>query len=553
MVNRTTVTGLALLGWTGCLASSDDVARVPPEIDGRLTINELMAVNAVTADDGLGNSPDWIELYNPTEVDVGLGGYALTDDLGDPLRAIIDRAEVVPAGGYLLLWLDGDPGRGPEHVGLTLRRAGSLGLARPDGSYIERLAYGEQAVDFSAAREPDGSDAWRIEWHASPGTANPPGDGAPAAADGDAAAAEEVPAAGDLGDRILGYDELPAIEILLDAAAIASLRTSPYEYVPGSLVYDQRTYGPVGVRLKGVNSFEPIDAKPSFRINIDEYVGAAKFWSLDDLTLNNMDDDYSMMHERLAYMVAREVIPASRANHALVTVNGQPYGLYSNVETVKRQFLSRWFASDSGSLFEATDVDFEASYVGSYELESGPDDRTLLAGLAGALTLADADQAMAAAAAYADIGEFQRFWAMCAVVAQFDSFPYSAPGDDYFVYADPTSGKLWFMPWGMDETFYSGEYDVMTNIYSVMARRCAESAACTAGFVSEVWALLARTEELGLLAEIDRVAEQIAPHVAVDTRKPYDDATVAEFQQQLRWFVGGRRQLLGTMLPPVDE
>ena len=52
-----------------------------------------------------------------------------------------------------------------------------------------------------------------------------------------------------------------------------------------------------------------------------------------------------MMHERMAYWVARQAggIPASRANHAQLTINGQPYGLYTNVETVKKRILRRWF------------------------------------------------------------------------------------------------------------------------------------------------------------------------------------------------------------------
>ena len=104
-----------------------------------------------------------------------------------------------------------------------------------------------------------------------------------------------------------------------------------------------------------------------------------------------MHSDPSMMHERLAYLVARQAggIPASRANHALLTVNGQFYGLYTNVETVKKRMLRRWFADDAGPLFEATDVDFVAADIPFFELASGPDDRSLLAGLA---MRADADR-----------------------------------------------------------------------------------------------------------------------------------------------------------------
>src|SRR3954468_15849167 len=47
---------------------------VPREIDGQLVINEVMAANALTAKDETGAARSWIEILNPTDVDVPLGG-----------------------------------------------------------------------------------------------------------------------------------------------------------------------------------------------------------------------------------------------------------------------------------------------------------------------------------------------------------------------------------------------------------------------------------------------------------------------------------------------
>ena len=68
----------------------------------------------------------------------------------------------------------------------------------------------------------------------------------------------------------------------------------------------------------------------------------------------------------------------------------------------KKQLIKRWFSDNSGPLFEATDVDFEASYLPLYDLESGPDDRSLIAGLDQALTIESPDDPSAAAGAYVD-------------------------------------------------------------------------------------------------------------------------------------------------------
>jgi hypothetical protein len=533
----------------------------PPEIDGRIVINEIMASNGLTLKNEAGLAGDWIELFNPTNRDVPLGGYALTDDFNAPAKAVIAPGVVVRAGGHLLLWLDGAVDRGPTHVNLKLvAEGGMLGLARPDGSFISRLVYGAQETDFSAAREPDGSDAWKIQWHPSPGAANRAGSGRPLAPAAPGSAPEQVPAAGDISETLLGFTALPQLRINISSDDIARLTANPRTYVPGTLVFDGRSYGPVGVRLKGSGSFEPIDQKPSFRINIDEYVPDAEFWGLKDLTLNNMHDDPSMMHERLGYWVARLAgVPASRATHAMVSLNGQAAALYTNVETVKRKMLRRWFRNPDGVLYAATDVDFTTTQelfpggprddIALYELKSKVEDRTLLYGLASALAMSSADQAMAAAATYLNVAQFQSYWAFTAIIANLDGMPYSMPGDDYFVYGNPDDGKLQILPWGADETMGADDVDLVETAYSVLARKCAASRPCLQGFADKSWALLAKVEAMNWVAEHDKIAQQIAPYVRMDRRKPYADEEVVRQQEDMRYFLVDRRLTLGRQIP----
>src|SRR5206468_2783373 len=112
---------------------------VDPSVDGQLTINELMPDNILTIRDDRGAASPWIELYNPTTQDIALAGYGITDDFAAPRKAIVPAGVVVPAGGHLILWADGNAAAGPAHLGVLLSHAGgSLGLARPDGSFIDR-------------------------------------------------------------------------------------------------------------------------------------------------------------------------------------------------------------------------------------------------------------------------------------------------------------------------------------------------------------------------------------------------------------------------------
>ena len=313
---------------------------------------------------------------------------------------------MLPAGGRLLVWLDGSANHsnGATHLDVKLsREAGDLALARPDGSFIDRLSYGLQETDFSASRSRRSDLAF--QWLVTPGASNGTGAGQPMGLDVGISPPEAVPAAVTSASRSslrrrAAAPRSPCRRTRRGAAGRSDVRrrTSAPTW---SMRADLRPGRPAPEGPELV----PARSTPSRRwINVDEYNEDAKFFGLKDLTLNNMDNDFSMMHERLAYFMARQLgIPASRANHARITVNGQFYGLYTNVETVKKQMVARWFADNTGSLFEGTDVDFVAGYIPSFELESGADDRSKLTALATALTLAAPDEALAAASAHVDL------------------------------------------------------------------------------------------------------------------------------------------------------
>jgi len=237
-------TGLGGLGSTGgdvdagMTTPPPDAAVVDPSVDGQLSINEIMADNVLTAKDDKGSPSPWLELYNPTAQDIPVGGYGITDDFTAPKKSVLPAGTVVPAGGFLVLWADGNPLAGPAHLAVLLSpKGGSLGLARPDGTFIDRLTYGAQVTDMSAAREPDGSNNWvPAEWTVSPGTANPTGTGQPLVAQTEADPPEAIAAAGDVSDRVLGYDLIPQFGLQIADADIASLRSTPDTWVPAILV-----------------------------------------------------------------------------------------------------------------------------------------------------------------------------------------------------------------------------------------------------------------------------------------------------------------------------
>jgi hypothetical protein len=134
------------------------VGYTPPQ----LYINEILADNVMCCPDGYGDYDSWIELYNAEAEPVDLTGMYLTNDQADPTLFMISEG-VIPAGGHMVFWADGEIGEGPDHTNFTLSATGGyVGLWDADThpGPLDALSYGAQAGDVAYARIPDGTTAW---------------------------------------------------------------------------------------------------------------------------------------------------------------------------------------------------------------------------------------------------------------------------------------------------------------------------------------------------------------------------------------------------------
>lgn len=549
--------GTGASGGTVDSGAPDGGPAVDPSIDGQLTINELMPDDVLTIRDDRGAASPWIELFNPTAQEIALAGYGITDDFAAPRKAILPAGIAVPAGGHLILWADGNSSAGPAHLGVRLSRAGgSLALARPDGSFIDRLTYGAQETDISAAREPDGSGSWINAWNVSPGTSNPSGSGQPFPPQAAGDPPEAVPAAGDMSDRLLGYDLIPQLDLEISNDNIASLRAAPQTWVPATLVYEGRSFGPVGVNLKGTSSFQPIDGKPAFRVNINKFVSGAKFFGLKAFLLNNLTTDPSMLRERLAYWIGRQIggVPTSRCNHSWVTMNGAPLGLYATVEEPKQQLMAYYFADATGPVYTIHYADFQPAYVSSFELQDGTNDVSLIDGATAALQMTPADAAIAAAGQFVNLHQFARYWALMVLTGHWGGWPYAPDpqpaGANAGTYADPTTHQLYFIPEGINDAFSTADFDFISQVKSVLAQKCASSSSCFQDLSAQLNEIVGKATQLNWSAEMQRVATQIASYVSMDGKKPYSNDDVTMYQQQVGYFMTGRAQYVAKYLAP---
>lgn len=172
MTNRMLLLSLLALPLAAGCPSEEDPADEPSTV----VLNEFMASNASVFQDDSGAFPDWIELYNTGTEDVALGSYALSDDLGQPLKHILSDDLVITAGGYLILFADGDVAQGEQHLSFRLTADGEdLVLSRIAGSAAEIIdthQYGVQLTDISEGRLPNGTGAFTELGTPSPGAAN---------------------------------------------------------------------------------------------------------------------------------------------------------------------------------------------------------------------------------------------------------------------------------------------------------------------------------------------------------------------------------------------
>jgi hypothetical protein len=133
-------------------------------VEGKIVINEVVAVNNNGAVDEQGTNEDWIELYNKTTDAVDISGYFLSDNAANLAKFEIPEGTIIPANGYLIFWADEDGSDGPNHCNFKLSASGeTVYLLNPDQQIIDQTNFGQQEADLAWARVPNGSGPFQLQ------------------------------------------------------------------------------------------------------------------------------------------------------------------------------------------------------------------------------------------------------------------------------------------------------------------------------------------------------------------------------------------------------
>lgn len=106
-----------------------------------------------------------------------------------------------------------------------------------------------------------------------------------------------------------------------------------------------------GVKYKGNSSYNPNNQKNPLHIELDHFK-QQDYLGYKDIKLSNGFHEPSFVREVMLYEMLQDYTEASRANFAQVYINGQYWGVYTNVEAVTNTFLDgRFYSSDNTFVF----------------------------------------------------------------------------------------------------------------------------------------------------------------------------------------------------------
>ncbi len=125
-----------------------------------LFVNEVQAAQTNYYDDLQGEFDPWFEIYNPNTYQVNLANYTITVN-GNAAWTVPNNnpyRTVIPPGGFMLVWCDGDIQDDTNHAPITLgTTGGQIVIEGPDGASVDTYNYTSVPNNQSYGRQNDGS------------------------------------------------------------------------------------------------------------------------------------------------------------------------------------------------------------------------------------------------------------------------------------------------------------------------------------------------------------------------------------------------------------
>ncbi|MGL1901645.1 MAG: CotH kinase family protein [Fibrobacterales bacterium] len=250
-------------------------------------------------------------------------------------------------------------------------------------------------------------------------------------------------------------------------------------FVPSTVAFDGLEWNYVGIRFKGNSTLSGAWKSGSYKIplklDFDEFeseypeVKNQRFYGFKKLSLGSNYKDDSMMHEKVAGELFQQGgTPSPRAAFYRVYIDygegAKYFGLYTGIEVVDDTFLKDWFGSKSGNCYKP-DGDGASFAEGSYTTEhfekktneeeaDWSDVETLYSVLHSSSRTSDLSTWKSHLESVLNVPAFLRWLAHNTVLNNWDT--YGAMTHNYYLYNDPESNTLTWIPWDNNEAFTTG-------------------------------------------------------------------------------------------------
>jgi spore coat protein CotH len=271
--------------------------------------------------------------------------------------------------------------------------------------------------------------------------------------------------------KVYNDNIVPTIDITIDPDSLNEILTnvfSDHEF-PATFVFNDgistETVNNVGFRLRGNTSRTA--AKKSFKVSFNTFIKGQKFFGLEKLNLNGEHNDPSISRSKVFWETAGRLrIPAARANHIELYINGDYYGVYINVEHMDENFLKSRFENNWGNYYKClypADLAYLGSNANNYKLVSGNrrvydlktntslDDYTDLKDFITALSAGSGATYQYNLERVFNVNGFLRSYAFDVLAGNWDN--YAGNMNNYYLYHDIQTDKMNYLPYDVDNTY----------------------------------------------------------------------------------------------------
>lgn len=270
------------------------------------------------------------------------------------------------------------------------------------------------------------------------------------------------------------YDDLNGGKFNLKGArgernGIASVLGIEYPESTTDLDINNTAFESAAIRFKGngtyLNAME--SRKFPFKIDLNDDHPGRELAGVVKLNLHNCITDPTYMNEVIAHQLFRDAgVPAPRTSYAkvYVTVPGKfdrsYFGLYTMVENVDKNFIEDRFDTRKGALLKPVTPSlfkdlgdrweaYEQIYDPKTKLKD--DEKWRLIDLCRLVTNASDYEFSSRIGDFIDLDEAARYLAVTVLISDLDGI--LGPGQNFYLYQHPKTGKFIFISWDQDHSF----------------------------------------------------------------------------------------------------